>query len=136
MKKLLCMTITLLTIGCGGGGGGGGSGGDSGSGASTPSVTDSASSSRLADNPLPESTTILSFKDHDLLLDFSSQALLGDRTFVKVYETGGVVLFLGEVDRSTPIALALHLPADAAELWIEWFTNNTADGLNAERIEL
>lgn len=133
MKRLYCIAVALVIAGCGGGGG---SGGESGSQASAPSTSNAPTSSRLADNPLADGVTILSFRDHDLQLDLSAHALMGDRTFVKVYEAGGTVLFLGEVDRSIPITLALHLPADATELWVEWFTNDTADGLNAERIAL
>lgn len=133
MCKWHFTALIVLLCGCGGGGGGG-----STSPAATTPVAPAVTpdSSRLTDNPLPASTTILSFRDYQLDLDFSSQIMQGSRTFLKIYEDNENVIFLGEFDASTPLSLALNLPVDTNALWVEWFTNNPVDGINAERIGL
>lgn len=62
-----------------------------------------------------------------LKVDVPSYDMLGDYRFIKIFDTNGDVLFLGEVSPNEIFSLPVNKLKSAAKLTIEIFSENAAD---------
>lgn len=94
-------------------------------------------SKALADNNLTSDQRIQLHHNYTLHIALDDSYLLGDRLFLKVYNTAATTLFLAEIDGSQEaISLTLNLPAGTNTLYYELFGNTQSTALNRREVQL
>ena len=84
-------------------------------------------SSLLADNPLISVTDFDNFKNKTISIDPSALPLSGSRLFLKLYQEGGNIVFLGEIDRFSLFSMEVSILLDVNSLNYEIFSNDVSD---------
>jgi hypothetical protein len=94
----------------------------------TNTVThESSPSSLLNQNQVPSTSSFANFKAEVISIDPALIALAGSRLFLKLSDSSGEVLFLGEIDRYRLFSLPINIRLDEREIHYELFTEIPSD---------
>ncbi len=123
-------TISIfLLVGCGGGGGSSNAPGDVTipEELTPPEGDPKALSTRLADNPSTEESTVIVYEGFKLNVDIDSIEKQGEFRFLKVLDQNGKTLFLGQVTEMGKLTIPLHITAESFPLGVQVFSELLSD---------